>query len=89
MDENLHLNRVQVKCLQTFFAMSKLYEACQKLVISPSQDSISEISELASAYQETSGEFQDSLMDFLQNIAEPSEEIQITASQTDVGYKIN
>jgi hypothetical protein len=33
--------------------------------------------------------YQGALMDFLKNIAEPSEEIQITSSQTDVGYKIN
>jgi len=89
MDEGLHLSKVQTKCLQAFSAMTKLHDACQKLVISPSQEAVDEIAGLATVYQSATEEFQGALMDFLKNIAEPSEEIQITSSQTDIGYKIN
>lgn len=89
MDDGLYLNRVQTKCLQTFSAMSKLHDVCQKLVASPSQEIIDEITKLAVVYQSSNGEFQDALMDFIKNIVEPSEEIQITSSQTDIGYEIN
>lgn len=89
MDEALHLSKVQGKCLQTFSTMTKLCDACQKLITTPSQEAINEIAELATIYQSSTEEFQGALMDFLKNIAEPSEEIQITSSQTDIGYKIN
>jgi maltooligosyltrehalose synthase len=89
MDEGLHLSKVQIKCLQTFSAMTRLHDACQKLVVSPSQEAIDEIAELATTYQSANEEFQGALMDFLKNVAEPSEEMQITSSQTDIGYKIN
>lgn len=89
MEEGLYLSKVQTKCLQVFSAMIKLHDACQELIVSPSQEAINEIAGLATAYQSMNEEFQSALMDFLKNIAEPSEEIQITSSQTDIGYKIN
>lgn len=89
MNQDLYLNRVQSKFLQMISAMTGIHDACQGIASSPSQEGIDEIAKLATVFQTATEEFQASVMDFLQNVAEPSEEVKITASQTDIGYKIN
>lgn len=89
MNEKTYLDKVSNKTLDILSVSMDLHNSCKELISSPSQENIDQIASLASKYQEISEEFQNSIMDLLKSIVEPSEEIKITSSETDIGYKIN
>lgn len=89
MQENVLLYKTQIKCLETIACIAELSEVCKKITMSPSQEDIDKIAEIANKYNNISEELKFSIVDLLQMIIKNNEEIEITAYQNEIGYKIN
>jgi len=88
MNEIVQLNRFRKKCLETIYALSVIDATCEKMITEVTQDKLDSLAKLMQEYQDGNHEMQNYLMDFLKSVAEPTDEYEISSTESEEGYKL-
>jgi len=86
MNDIVQFNRLQTKCLETTFAISKIHNACQTMLTNPTQENLDIVAAAVQEYQEAGAAMDGCLQDFVKELV--GEDSKMNSIKTDVGYKV-
>jgi hypothetical protein len=88
MNEIINFNKLSNKCMELVFEISKIHNNNNKLLTEIKQETIDEIAVNIESFYNIAEEMKLSIMNFLNEIINQQEEIEINTLKTDFGYKI-